>query len=133
MRALTHLLGLILLLLLEDVSEVDELLHGLHLSVQMLQIHSAGTAVGLQQQAKPLTDSLIVHLRSKGTAKCIYVQIQSCYLLLVLPIWVSACIYACAPCTFSTRGGHKRALDCCEVSCEHKEFNSGPLEESATL
>lgn len=59
---LGYLLSLVLLLLFENVSEVDEFLHGLHLSAQVLQVHATRPAVGLQQQAEPLTHRLIVHL-----------------------------------------------------------------------
>lgn len=40
-----YLLCLILLLLFEKVSEIDEFLHGLHLSAQVLQIHATGPTV----------------------------------------------------------------------------------------
>lgn len=57
-----YLLSLIFFLLFEEVSEIDELLHGLHLSAQVLQIHATGPAVGLQKQTKPLAHCLVVHL-----------------------------------------------------------------------
>lgn len=57
-----YLLCLIFLLLFEEISEIDELLHGLHLPAQVLQIHATGPAVRLQQQAKTLAHRLVVHL-----------------------------------------------------------------------
>lgn len=56
-----HLLGLILLFLFEDVSEVNELLHGFYLPAEMLKVHATSPAVSLQKQAKPLAYCLIVH------------------------------------------------------------------------
>lgn len=61
-----YLLRLILLLLFEELSEIDELLHGLHLPAQVLQVHATGPAVRLQQQAEALAHRLVVHLRSVG-------------------------------------------------------------------
>lgn len=57
-----YLLRLIFLLLFEEISEIDELLHGLHLPAQVLQIHATGPAVRLQQQAEALAHRLVVHL-----------------------------------------------------------------------
>lgn len=57
-----YLLRLIFFLLFEEVGEIDEFLHGLHLSAQVLQIHATGPAVRLQQQAEPLAHRLVVHL-----------------------------------------------------------------------
>ena len=98
-KSFTHLLCLILLLLLEDVSQVDELLHGLDLAVQVLQIHPTGTAVGLQQQAKPLTNSLIVHFRSKGISK-IYLCIYTVLLIFTHFMYMGVClhIHLCTMC-----------------------------------
>lgn len=61
-RLSDYLLCLIFFLLFEEVGEIDEFLHGLHLSAQVLQIHATGPAVRLQQQAKPLAHCLVVHL-----------------------------------------------------------------------
>lgn len=52
-REYLYLLCLILLLLFQRVRQVDQLVHGLHLSVQVLQVHPTGSAEGLQQQAEP--------------------------------------------------------------------------------
>ena len=60
-----YLLCFILLLLFENVSQVNELFHSLNLPIKVLQIHPTCTAIGLQKQAKPLTNCFIVHLRSK--------------------------------------------------------------------
>lgn len=49
-----YLLSLVLFLLLQDVREVDELLHGLHLPIQVLEVHPAAPAEGLQHQPKAL-------------------------------------------------------------------------------
>ncbi len=57
-----YLLSFILLFLFENVCEVDELLHGFHLSAQVLQVHATCPTVRLQQQTKPLTHGFIVHL-----------------------------------------------------------------------
>lgn len=61
-RQLDYLLCLVFFLLFEEVGEIDEFLHGLHLSAQVLQIHAASSAVGLQQQTEPLAHCLVVHL-----------------------------------------------------------------------
>lgn len=58
----SYLLSLVFLLLFKEVGEVDQLLHGLHLPAQVLQVHATGPAVGLQQQAEPLAHRLVVHL-----------------------------------------------------------------------
>ena len=58
-----YLLSLVFLLLFQDVGQVDEFLHGLHLPAQVLQVHPTGPAVRLQQEAEPLAYRLTVHLR----------------------------------------------------------------------
>lgn len=57
------LLRLVLLFLLQDVGEVNELLHGFHLPAEVLEVHAAGPAVSLQQQSEPLAHSFVVHFR----------------------------------------------------------------------
>lgn len=64
-KRITNLLCFILFFLFENVSQINELFHSLNLSIQVLQVHPARTAVGLQKKAKPLTNCFIVHLGSK--------------------------------------------------------------------
>lgn len=63
----SNLLRLILFLLFEDIGEIDELLHGLHLPAEVLEVHAAGPAVSLQEEAEPLAHRFVVHLGPRTT------------------------------------------------------------------